>query len=245
MFLKRMVAGGAAWRLRSASRRVAVTTTDERRRDTDADTRPRQSARSPTAPVKIAFSVPGGRPRLAEGGRRTTPRRPAKSSATSTSRSTTAPTNSADQADQIETLIAGKPDALVVLPFEGDALTPVAQKATEAGIPVDQHRPRVLRRRARSAPGSAATTTASAGRPATTSPTSSSARATSSRSRASPASRSPSSARKGFDDALKRRCKGGIKIVAQPARRLRPGEGPRRDGEHPPGAEADRRRLHA
>jgi ribose transport system substrate-binding protein len=44
--------------------------------------------------------------------------------------------NSADQADQIETLIAGKPDALVVLPFEGDALTPVAQKATAAGIPV-------------------------------------------------------------------------------------------------------------
>jgi ribose transport system substrate-binding protein len=44
--------------------------------------------------------------------------------------------NSADQADQIETLINGKPDALVVLPFEGDALTPVAQKATAAGIPV-------------------------------------------------------------------------------------------------------------
>ena len=44
--------------------------------------------------------------------------------------------NSADQADQIETLIAEKPDALVVLPFEGDALTPVAQKATAAGIPV-------------------------------------------------------------------------------------------------------------
>jgi ribose transport system substrate-binding protein len=44
--------------------------------------------------------------------------------------------SSADQADQIETLIQGKPDVLVVLPFEGDALTPVAQKATDAGIPV-------------------------------------------------------------------------------------------------------------
>ena len=45
-------------------------------------------------------------------------------------------TSSAEQADQIETLINEKPDALVILPFEGDALTPVAQKATAAGIPV-------------------------------------------------------------------------------------------------------------
>ena len=45
-------------------------------------------------------------------------------------------TDSAAQADQIETLIAQKPDALVVLPNEGEALTPVAQKAMAAGIPV-------------------------------------------------------------------------------------------------------------
>jgi ribose transport system substrate-binding protein len=45
-------------------------------------------------------------------------------------------TSSAEQADQIETLINGKPDALVILPFEGDALTPVALKATQQGIPV-------------------------------------------------------------------------------------------------------------
>jgi ribose transport system substrate-binding protein len=38
-------------------------------------------------------------------------------------------TESAAQADQIETLIQQKPDVLVVLPFEGEALTPVAQKA--------------------------------------------------------------------------------------------------------------------
>jgi ribose transport system substrate-binding protein len=44
--------------------------------------------------------------------------------------------NAAEQADQIETLINQKPDALVVLPAEGDPLTPVAQKATAAGIPV-------------------------------------------------------------------------------------------------------------
>ena len=45
-------------------------------------------------------------------------------------------TDSAAQADQIETLIASKPDALVILPNEGDALTPVALKAMAAGIPV-------------------------------------------------------------------------------------------------------------
>jgi ribose transport system substrate-binding protein len=44
--------------------------------------------------------------------------------------------SSAEQADQIETLLGEKPDVLVVLPFEGDALTPVAQKATTAGTPV-------------------------------------------------------------------------------------------------------------
>jgi ribose transport system substrate-binding protein len=45
-------------------------------------------------------------------------------------------TTSAEQADQIETLIQEKPDVLVVLPNEGEALTPVAQKATDQGIQV-------------------------------------------------------------------------------------------------------------
>jgi ribose transport system substrate-binding protein len=40
------------------------------------------------------------------------------------------------QASQIETLINEKPDALVVLPHDGEALTPVAEKAMEAGISV-------------------------------------------------------------------------------------------------------------
>jgi ribose transport system substrate-binding protein len=44
--------------------------------------------------------------------------------------------SSAEQADQIETLINGKPQVLVILPFEGDALTPVALKAMRSGIPV-------------------------------------------------------------------------------------------------------------
>ena len=40
------------------------------------------------------------------------------------------------QASQIETLINEEPDAIVVLPYDGAALTPVAEKAMEAGIPV-------------------------------------------------------------------------------------------------------------
>jgi ribose transport system substrate-binding protein len=40
------------------------------------------------------------------------------------------------QAQQIEQAIAKKPDALVILPQDGEALTPVAQKAEKAGIPV-------------------------------------------------------------------------------------------------------------
>ena len=40
------------------------------------------------------------------------------------------------QAQQIEQAIAKKPDVLVVLPQDGAALTPVAQKAERAGIPV-------------------------------------------------------------------------------------------------------------
>jgi ribose transport system substrate-binding protein len=40
------------------------------------------------------------------------------------------------QAQQIETLINDDPDALVVLPYDGEQLTPVAEKAMEAGIPV-------------------------------------------------------------------------------------------------------------
>jgi ribose transport system substrate-binding protein len=40
------------------------------------------------------------------------------------------------QAQQVEQAIAKKPDALVILPQDGAALTPVAQKAEKAGIPV-------------------------------------------------------------------------------------------------------------
>lgn len=40
------------------------------------------------------------------------------------------------QASQIETIINDHPDALVVLPYDGAQLTPVAEKAMAAGIPV-------------------------------------------------------------------------------------------------------------
>ncbi len=44
--------------------------------------------------------------------------------------------DSASQVSQVETLISQKPDVLVILPHEGGPLTPVAQKAMQAGIPV-------------------------------------------------------------------------------------------------------------
>jgi ribose transport system substrate-binding protein len=40
------------------------------------------------------------------------------------------------QAAQIQTVINEHPDALVVLPYDGDQLTPIAEAAMEAGIPV-------------------------------------------------------------------------------------------------------------
>jgi ribose transport system substrate-binding protein len=52
--------------------------------------------------------------------------------------------DSAAQVSQVETLISQKPDVLVILPHEGGPLTPIAQKAMQAGIPGRQHRPRVL-----------------------------------------------------------------------------------------------------
>jgi ribose transport system substrate-binding protein len=45
-------------------------------------------------------------------------------------------TTSAEQADQIQTLLQEKPDVLVVLPNEGGPLTPVAQKAMDQGVQV-------------------------------------------------------------------------------------------------------------
>jgi ribose transport system substrate-binding protein len=44
--------------------------------------------------------------------------------------------DSSAQVSQVEQLIADEPDVLIILPHEGDPLTPVALEAMEAGIPV-------------------------------------------------------------------------------------------------------------
>ena len=153
-------------------------------------------------------------------------------------------TSSAEQADQIETLLGEKPDVLVVLPFEGDALTPVAQKATAAGVDV------VNVDREFSTPGAFRTWIGGdnygigwqagnffadelkcvgnvveiqglAG-----------ISVTEDRS-------------KGFKDALTERCKDGIKIVASQPADFAPGQGALGDGEHPPGPERHQGRVHA
>jgi len=86
-------------------------------------------------PVKIAFSAPG-----ADHGWMAAITKNARDAAEKLGdvdlKVAEGVTDSAAQADQVETLIAGKPDALVILPNEPDALTPVAQKAVAAGIPV-------------------------------------------------------------------------------------------------------------
>ncbi|MGH2736145.1 MAG: substrate-binding domain-containing protein [Actinomycetota bacterium] len=44
--------------------------------------------------------------------------------------------DSAAQASQVETLLQEDPDALIILPHEGEALTPAAQQAMDQGVPV-------------------------------------------------------------------------------------------------------------
>ena len=73
------------------------------------------------------------------------------------------------QISQIEQFINDGVDAIVLLPFDGAALTEVATKAMEAGHPRHQRRPRVRRTRTPPAPPCSATTTAWASAPAPTS----------------------------------------------------------------------------
>ena len=70
--------------------------------------------------------------------------------------------DSAAQVSQVEQLIAEDPDVLVILPHEGDTADPGGARGHGAGHPGGQRRPGVLDRRAPTARGSAATTTASA-----------------------------------------------------------------------------------
>lgn len=103
----------------------------------DGGTTVKQDDGSPaqTKPVTIAFSAPGAdhgwMAAITENARQQ-----AEELEGVTLELAEGVTDTAAQADQIETLIAGKPDALVVLPNEGEALTPVALKAMEANIPV-------------------------------------------------------------------------------------------------------------
>src|SRR5215212_11288102 len=106
--------------------------------DSGDDTSKQTSSSTATkaeGPVKIAFSAPG-----ADHGWMAAITKNARDEAEKLGdvelKAAEGVTDSAAQADQVETLLAGKPDALVTLPNEPDALMPVAQKAMAAGIPV-------------------------------------------------------------------------------------------------------------
>jgi ribose transport system substrate-binding protein len=103
--------------------------------DTTAKPAAGSSAAKSEGPVKIAFSAPG-----ADHGWMAAITENARDEAEKLGdvelQVAEGVTDSAAQADQVETLIGGKPDALVILPNEPDALMPVALKASAAGIPV-------------------------------------------------------------------------------------------------------------
>ena len=79
---------------------------------------------------------PRRRPRLDGLDHRVRQERGRRSTTTSSCGSPRAPTTSTVQISQVETFINDKVDAIVLLPFDGAAMTPVALKAMEAGIPV-------------------------------------------------------------------------------------------------------------
>ncbi len=124
---------------------------DESAEQTNADTTTQEqsgTAASQDGPVKIAFSAPG-----ADHGWMAAITENAREEAEKLGDveliAAEGVTDSAAQADQVQTLLQQDPDVLVMLPNEGDALTPVAQRATEQGIPV------VVVDRALSSPGAA------------------------------------------------------------------------------------------
>ncbi|WP_394843912.1 substrate-binding domain-containing protein [Pendulispora brunnea] len=90
---------------------------------------------APGKPVKVAFSAPG-----ADHGWLAAivknAREEAKRLGDVTLEVSEGATDPASQASQIDALVAGKPDVLVVLPTDGQALTPAAQAAMRAHIPV-------------------------------------------------------------------------------------------------------------
>jgi ribose transport system substrate-binding protein len=137
MYLKRLMAPLAL----SLALGVAACGGDEESADqanTDTGTTTQEQSGSAAAqdgPVKIAFSAPG-----ADHGWMAAITENARAEADELGDveliAAEGVTDSAAQADQVETLLGQDPDVLVMLPNEGDALTPVAQKATQQGIPV-------------------------------------------------------------------------------------------------------------
>ena len=147
------------------------------------------------------------------------------------------------QASQIQTVINEEPDALVVLPYDGDQLTPIAEQAMEAGIPVvnvdrlfatpEAARATILGdnydigvRAARfiaeqlDCEGNVVEIQGIAGISVTTDRT------------------------QGFADTIEELCGDGIEIVAQQPADFTPGPRPRGDGGDPPGQRRHRRRVH-
>ncbi len=110
-------------------------TTDAKKTSTPASTTTTAETQAAQAgDVKLAFSAPA-----ADHGWLGAVIKDAKAEAKSLGINMTvedSAATTADQADQITTLIQQKPDALVVLPNEGGPLTQVAQQAMDAGIPV-------------------------------------------------------------------------------------------------------------
>ena len=106
-----------------------------RRRRHRGHQRPRRPSGVTGRPVKIALSAPAADHGWLKA--ITAKARKAADELERRVRSWSRATNdAASQVSQIETLISQKPDVLVVLPYDGGALTPIAQKAMEAGIPV-------------------------------------------------------------------------------------------------------------
>ncbi len=91
--------------------------------------RPRREGRRSGSPVRPPTTA-GSRPSTARRSRRP------RSTTTSSSRRAEGTNDANQQISQVETFINDKVDAIVLLPTDGAALTDVATKAMEAGIPV-------------------------------------------------------------------------------------------------------------
>ena len=149
------------------------------------------------------------------------------------------------QAQQIEQAIAKKPDALVVLPQDGAALTPVAQKAERPASRSSTSTALFTSPDARPRRSSATTTRSACSRPnyiADQLKCKGNVVEIQGLAGISVTDRPQQGLRRRAQEEVPGR---RHQDRRQPAGRLQPRQGPEGDGEHPPGAEEDRRRLHA